>query len=230
MRHTSHSLSRRLFLRHNLSAPSRYRWCTGHHPQSCFLNHTLKTEQAVGIYTWDGLDLPRSYWFHVLQEHQILSLSLTSQPQVYGVPSAFLVFLLVAALSYSAFQLLSLPPYASWLPLSLPPYASWLPLSQPFLCLVASSFSSFLRLRSACFLSFVFLSPSFSHSVYSFAVNSLAPVMRLVRFFETAASSDGVTRMSARSSGTNPAARRGFTIGEKDTGVEKQLQIVQVCL
>ena len=48
-------------------------------------------------------------------------------------------------------------------------------------------------------------------------------MIRLVRFFEAAASSDGGARMSARSTGTDPAATRGFTIGDEGTGVEVAL-------
>ena len=58
--------------------------------------------------------------------------------------------------------------------------------------------------------------------MYSFAVSSLAPVICLLCFFEAAASSDGDARVSARSTGTNPAATRGFTTGE-GTGVEVAL-------
>ena len=65
---------------------------------------------------------------------------------------------------------------------------------------------------------FFFLSSSFRFEVYSFAIRSLAPVIRFLCFFEAAASSDGGARMSARSTATNPAATRGFTPGER-TGV-----------
>ena len=41
-------------------------------------------------------------------------------------------------------------------------------------------------------------------------------------FFEAAASSDGGARMSTKTTGTNPAATRGFTTGER-TGVEVAL-------
>ena len=46
-------------------------------------------------------------------------------------------------------------------------------------------------------------------------------MIRLERFFEIAASSGGVERMSARSGGINPAATRGFTIGGEDTCLEE---------
>jgi len=52
------------------------------------------------------------------------------------------------------------------------------------------SFSS-----AACFF---FLSSSFKREVYSFTVSSLVPVIRLLCFFEAAASSDGGARMSAK--------------------------------
>ena len=62
--------------------------------------------------------------------------------------------------------------------------------------------------------SFFFLSSSRNILTYSFAVIALAPVIRFVRFFATAASSDGAERISAKSGCTNPADARGFTIGE----------------
>lgn len=46
----------------------------------------------------------------------------------------------------------------------------------------------------------------------------LAPVILLVRFFTTAASSGGVERISDNSSGMRPADTNGFTIGELEAG------------
>ena len=49
---------------------------------------------------------------------------------------------------------------------------------------------------------------------YSFAVNSLAPVIRLVRFLDIAASFAGVARISMRSGLISPAVTRGSTMPE----------------
>ena len=38
--------------------------------------------------------------------------------------------------------------------------------------------------------------------------------------FDTATPSDGIIKILAKTAGTNPAATKGFTMGDNDTGVE----------